>query len=820
MQAATEQRRARHRRGARGVRPQHRRAHGRGARAAVRQARAAALRHRLPRPPGADRRARRRPPARPAGAAALRPRLRPVLVGVDGGADAILEEGFKPDMIVGDMDSATERDAALRRRARRARLPRRPAPGREHLEALGLPHKVVPAPGTSQDVAMLIAAEKGAELIVSVGSQFNLVEFLDKNRRGMSSTFLTRLRIGEILVDAKGVCRLYRPRPGARRSLLVLAGAGCSRLSRSSSLTPGAQRRRRPAVAQAPGAARARRSPRRCSTSATTPSRSSPSSWRCRSACCSASRSATRAWSRAPSASSRRAARATCASARDGRPTLRGRARRRASASRATPIPPLVGGRLAGQRVGARLPRRRRRRCAPRPRRARAHRRDAWLGRRRRASRRDLAAISPGARRHARRAARGDATARPAARRAQGSARGGAAARSGAASARELQRRARRRRADRRARRRAQPRAASDAATRFEDGLSSTALRRRRRAARRRRADRHRPVADRLVPGPRALRASTTSTSSPGVPRSSSRWPAPTAPTARRAPPRLLPTRAAPAARGSRPPCPRAAVPLALRRRRPIAPRCCLRRACRAGRHCARDCAALRRSRPGVAVALAAASSRSRAAARCARAARPTCRRAAGPSSGALAGLRRSASRSSACVDDLLDAATARLARPRRGRARAAAFSTGALKAVGSLGLALLVLADRGCDDGEYLLAVALLVLTTNLFNLLDLRPGRSVKAFVLLGAALTLGDAGRSSRCGPSACSPAPVLVARRLRPARAAMLGDTGVEPDRRARRPLARARRSTPPARPSPLAILLAIAPSTGNSARSPR
>jgi uncharacterized membrane-anchored protein len=61
---------------------------------------------------------------------------------------------------------------------------------------------------------MLMAAEKGAELIVSVGSHFNLVEFLDKNRAGMSSTFLTRLRVGEILVDAKGVSRLYRPSAG------------------------------------------------------------------------------------------------------------------------------------------------------------------------------------------------------------------------------------------------------------------------------------------------------------------------------------------------------------------------------------------------------------------------------------------------------------------------------------------------------------------------------------------------------------------------------------------------------------------------------
>ena len=159
---------------------------------------------------------------------ALRPYirdLRPVLVGVDGGADALLQEGFKPDMIVGDMDSAAE--ATLRCGAELVvhAYPDGRAPGREYLARLGLEHKVVPAPGTSQDIAMLIAAEKGAELLVSVGSHFNLVEFLDKNRRGMASTFLTRLRVGEILVDAKGVSRLYRPRPGvAPIGLLALTG--------------------------------------------------------------------------------------------------------------------------------------------------------------------------------------------------------------------------------------------------------------------------------------------------------------------------------------------------------------------------------------------------------------------------------------------------------------------------------------------------------------------------------------------------------------------------------------------------------------------
>lgn len=140
--------------------------------------------------------------------------VRPLIVAVDGGADAVLKRGMKPEVILGDMDSAT--DDALRCGAELIvhAYPDGRAPGRDRLIEAGLEHLVIPAAGTSQDVAMLLAHEKGAELIVSVGAHYNLTEFLDKNRAGMSSTFLTRLRVGETLIDAKGVSRLYQPGMG------------------------------------------------------------------------------------------------------------------------------------------------------------------------------------------------------------------------------------------------------------------------------------------------------------------------------------------------------------------------------------------------------------------------------------------------------------------------------------------------------------------------------------------------------------------------------------------------------------------------------
>ncbi len=149
--------------------------------------------------------------------------VRPVVVAVDGGADGVLEAGMKPDLILGDMDSAG--DAALRCGAELIvhAYPDGRAPGRERLLEMGLEHTLVPAAGTSEDVAMLMAYEKGAALIVSVGAHFNLIEFLDRKRGGMSSTFLTRLRIGEKLVDAKGVSRLYTPSSPFGPAVLFLA---------------------------------------------------------------------------------------------------------------------------------------------------------------------------------------------------------------------------------------------------------------------------------------------------------------------------------------------------------------------------------------------------------------------------------------------------------------------------------------------------------------------------------------------------------------------------------------------------------------------
>lgn len=157
--------------------------------------------------------------------------VRPVLLAVDGGADALLEARLQPDVILGDMDSVS--DAALRCGAELvvhgyARGDARGAPGLQRVHSLGLDAKVFHSAGTSEDVAMLMADELGARLIVAVGTHFSLEDFLDKGRKGMASTFLTRLRIGSKLVDAKGIARLWMPQRMRLQEVAILLFAAAS----------------------------------------------------------------------------------------------------------------------------------------------------------------------------------------------------------------------------------------------------------------------------------------------------------------------------------------------------------------------------------------------------------------------------------------------------------------------------------------------------------------------------------------------------------------------------------------------------------------
>jgi len=153
--------------------------------------------------------------------------MKPLLVGVDGGADALREIGYQPDVIIGDMDSVSEEtlrsgatlvvhgyaDAAA------------PTPGAERLDDLDLEYATFRSAGTSEDIAMLMAFEQGAELIVAVGTHSSMIEFLDKGRPGMASTFLVRMRVGPILVDAKGVSKLYETRVRKRDLLFLVLAA-------------------------------------------------------------------------------------------------------------------------------------------------------------------------------------------------------------------------------------------------------------------------------------------------------------------------------------------------------------------------------------------------------------------------------------------------------------------------------------------------------------------------------------------------------------------------------------------------------------------
>jgi uncharacterized membrane-anchored protein len=163
--------------------------------------------------------------------------FKPVLIGVDGGADALLEAGYRPHVIVGDMDSVSDRALRCGAEILIHAYEGGGAPGAERAERLGLGYEIVPAAGISEDVALLLAYEKGAELIVAVGTHFNMIEFLERNRAGMSSTFLTRLRVGELLVDAKGVSRLVSRQVGVW-PLIAFTAAGLGAIAAAVLVSP------------------------------------------------------------------------------------------------------------------------------------------------------------------------------------------------------------------------------------------------------------------------------------------------------------------------------------------------------------------------------------------------------------------------------------------------------------------------------------------------------------------------------------------------------------------------------------------------------
>jgi len=128
----------------------------------------------------------------------------PYMIAVDGGADAIIEAGFLPDMIVGDMDSVS--DYALLAGAELVvhAYDTGFAPGYSRIEALQLKARQLRCYGTSEDMALLIADKMGASKIVTVGSHTYMIDFLEKGRKGMASTWLVRMKLGQKLIDTKG----------------------------------------------------------------------------------------------------------------------------------------------------------------------------------------------------------------------------------------------------------------------------------------------------------------------------------------------------------------------------------------------------------------------------------------------------------------------------------------------------------------------------------------------------------------------------------------------------------------------------------------
>jgi len=151
--------------------------------------------------------------------------VKPLLVGVDGGGDALLEFGYTPDIVIGDMDSVSDKSLLSAKEVIVHAFKDGRAPGYERVKNLGIEPVIYPSPGTSEDIALLLAYENNADLIVALGTHTNMIDFLEKGRKGMASTFLTRLKVGDKLVDARGVNKLYSSEFDIKYLIVIIVAA-------------------------------------------------------------------------------------------------------------------------------------------------------------------------------------------------------------------------------------------------------------------------------------------------------------------------------------------------------------------------------------------------------------------------------------------------------------------------------------------------------------------------------------------------------------------------------------------------------------------
>jgi uncharacterized membrane-anchored protein len=148
---------------------------------------------------------------------------RPVLIGVESGADTLRAAGYRPQVIVGDPDGIGTETLLCGAEVVVPAHTDGHAPGLERVQDLGTGAVTFPASGNAEDLALLLADTHGASLVVTVGSQATLAEFLDRGRSGSNpSTFLTRLKLGSRLVDGKAVATLHRARVSTGAVLLLI----------------------------------------------------------------------------------------------------------------------------------------------------------------------------------------------------------------------------------------------------------------------------------------------------------------------------------------------------------------------------------------------------------------------------------------------------------------------------------------------------------------------------------------------------------------------------------------------------------------------